>query len=82
MNSNFNLIRKESPWGIIKFIHFRDNKEHTFYSCINDLSGDRLSAFGGDAPGINDEMKWVKSVFRGIKKKSSKVISYEGTIKF
>ena len=82
MNSSFNLIRKESPWCIIEFIHFKDKKKHVFYSCINDMSGDRLSAFDNDPPSVNDELKWVKSVLRDIKNKAIEVISYEGTIKF
>lgn len=82
MDSNFPLIRKEAPWCVIEFIHFKGEKKHVFYSCVNDMSGNRLSAFDNDSPSVNDELKWVKSVIRDIKNKAVKVISYEGTIKF
>lgn len=74
------LADKTQPWGIITFIR-SDNKEHTFYTCINSLSGSRLSAFDNDSPSINESMKYIKSVFKDIRKKA-KVISYEGTKHF
>lgn len=68
------LARKSCASGMIRFIHFRDGKEHKFYSVVNDMSGDRLSAFDGDPPTINDSLKWVRSVFRDIRRKSTKVL--------
>jgi hypothetical protein len=64
----------EKPWGEIKFIH-TDGKEHIFYSYINEMSGNRLSAFDNDPPSINDPIKWVKSVFRDIRKKATVIES-------
>ena len=54
----------KKPWGVIRFIH-KDGTEHQFYSYINDMTGNRLSAFDSTAPTIG-EMPWVKSVFRDI----------------
>ena len=68
------LARPNCKSGKIRFIHFRDNKEHYFYSVVNDMTGDRLSAFDGDAPTIDDSLTWVRSVFRDIRRKSTKVI--------
>lgn len=70
----------KKPWGIARFRH-SDGKIHEFYSVINEMSGNRLSAFDCDAPGIDDEMAWIKSVFRDIHKKATEV-EYKGTIKF
>lgn len=64
--------------GRIDFIHFRDGKKHYFYSCVNDMTGSRLSAFDSDPPTINDDLRWVKSVFRDIRKKATKVMSCIG----
>ena len=64
------LAQKNSLSGKIRFIHFRDGKEHYFYSVINSLSGSRLSAFDDNAPTIDDSLKWVRSVFRDIKQKA------------
>lgn len=74
------LVDKTKPWGEITFIHFKDGSTRKFYSCVNDMSGSRLSAFDSDAPGIDDPMPWVKSVFKGIHQKATKVLSCEGTI--
>lgn len=74
-----NLIDKNKPWGIIRFIH-KDGKEHEFYSCINKMTGDRLSAFDTLPPFVNESLYWAKSVFRDIKNKSKQVISFEGNI--
>lgn len=70
------LARPNVPSGQIKFIH-SDGTKHTFYSVVNDLSGDRLSAFDSSAPSINDTLKWVKSVFRDIRAKA-KVLEVVG----
>ena len=73
------LISTDAPWGEISFIH-TDDTPHSFYSGINEMTGSRLSAFDSDAPGIDDPMSWVRSVFRGIHKKSLRVVSCNGNI--
>lgn len=75
------LTDLKRPWGVIRFIH-KDGTEHEFYSVVNRMTGDRMSAFDGDAPGVNDGLAWVKSVFRDIYSKSNKVLGYEGSLKF
>ena len=55
--------------GQIRFIH-SDGTEHKFYSVINTLSGSRLSGFDGSPPSVDDSLKWVKSVFKDIRKRS------------
>lgn len=72
------LARPGVKSGKIRFIHFRDGKEHYFYSCVNDMSGNRLSAFDNDSPNIGDSLAWVESVFRDIRKKATKVIDCIG----
>jgi hypothetical protein len=74
------LADTSKPWGVIAFIH-SDGTEHKFYTAVNEMSGNRLTAFDSDAPGIDDEMPWIKSVFRDIRKKS-KVLGYAGTKHF
>lgn len=75
-----NLIDKNKLGGEIRFIHFRDNKPHTFHSYINEMSGNRLSAFDNNPPTINDELSWIRSVFTDIHNKSPNIISCEGNI--
>lgn len=72
------LARPGVKSGKIRFIHFGDGKEHCFYSCVNDMSGNRLSAFDNDPPNIGDSLAWVESVFRDIRKKATKVIDCIG----
>jgi hypothetical protein len=72
------LARAGVKSGKIRFIHFRDGKEHTFYSCVNDLTGDRMSAFDNDPPAINDPLPWIQGVFKDIRKKATKVIDCIG----
>lgn len=76
------LCDMTKPWGIIRFIHFRDGTERKFYTMVNEMSGSRLTAFDGDPPEIDDPMPWIKSVFRDIRKKATKVLSYQGTKHF
>lgn len=76
------LTDTSKPWGVIRFIHFRDGKEHEFYSVINEMTGSRMTAFDCDPPGIDDPMPWIKSVFRDIHKKSTKVLEFAGTKHF
>jgi hypothetical protein len=63
--------------GAIEFIH-SDGSKHRFYSTINRLTGDRLSAFDNEAPTVNDSIRWVKSVFRDVRAKAA-VTSVVGT---
>ena len=79
MNFVENLADKKKPWGYIKFIH-KDGKEHEFYSCVNRLNGNRLSAFDSHSPYVNESVKWAKSVFRDIFTKSKGVLEFEGNI--
>lgn len=72
------LARPGAKSGKIRFIHFRDGKEHCFCSCVNDLSGSRLSWFDSDAPSVDDPLTWVRSVFKDIRKKSTKVLEVIG----
>jgi hypothetical protein len=74
------LTDTTQPWGVITFIH-SDGKEHTFYSAINKLSGSRLTAFDNEPPSVDDDMPWIKSVFRSIRRKA-KVTGYGGTKHF
>ena len=71
------LARPNTKAGMIRFVH-SDGKEHKFYTCINDLSGSRLTAFDDNAPSVNDSVAWIKSVFRDIRRKSSRVIDSIG----
>lgn len=71
------LARPNEKSGKITFIHPHDNKEHYFYTCINDLSGSRMSAFDNETPGIDDSKAWIKSIFKGIREKAT-VISEIG----
>ena len=75
MNS---LVDKTKPYGRIEFIH-KDGKKHVFYSVVNEMTGSRHSAFDGDPPGLNDDMVWIKSVFRDIHKKAT-VLKTEGKL--
>ena len=79
MNFVENLVDKKKPWGYIKFTH-KDGKAHEFYSCVNRLNGDRLSAFDSHSPYVNESVKWAKSVFRDIFTKSKGVLEFEGNI--
>ena len=72
------LADKSKPWGHIEFIH-KDGKKHYFWSYVNKLNGNRLSSFDNEAPYIDKNSKWAKSVFSDIFKKS-KVLSYDGNI--
>lgn len=72
------LADTNKPAGMIRFIHFRDGKEHSFYSVVNSLSGSRLSAFDDNAPDVGDSVAWVKTVFRDIRAKATKIIENIG----
>jgi hypothetical protein len=64
--------------GSIRFAR-PDGSTHEFSSWVNSLTGDRLSAFDGNPPTINDSLSWVKSVFRDIQAKA-KVMEKIGNI--
>lgn len=74
------LTDRALPWGVITFIH-TDGKEHKFYTSVNEMSGNRLTAFDNDPPGIDDSMAWIKSVFRNIRRKAE-VTGFVGTKHF
>jgi hypothetical protein len=76
------LCDMSEPWGVIRFIHFRDGSERKFYTMSNNMTGSRMTAFDDDPPDIDDPMPWIKSVFRDIRKKATKVLNYEGTKHF
>ena len=38
-----------------------------------------MTAFDNDPPSIDDSMPWIKSVFKDIHKKATKVLKYQGT---
>jgi len=46
------LARPRVKSGQIKFICYTDGKEKTFSTCINSLSGDRMSWFNDDPPSV------------------------------
>ena len=64
------LAEPHEKSGKIRFIYFKDGKEHYFYSCVNSLTKNRMSAFDGNAPTINDPLSWVRSMFKKIRDKS------------
>lgn len=73
------LADASKPWGVITFIH--NGKTHSFSTFVNQMTGDRMTAFDNDAPGINDAMGWIHGVFQGISA-AGKVVSYKGTRHF
>ena len=77
---NLNIVNQSKPFAEIKFIH-KDGKQHSFYTAVNDLTGNRISGFDGAAPSIDDSMSWIMTVFRDIYKKA-KVIEISGDKKF
>ena len=74
------LTDKSKPWGYIRFIHI-DGSENIFWSCVNSMGGSRLSSFNDKAPSINDDMSWVKGVFKKIRTTPNiKVLEEVGTL--
>lgn len=67
------LTDLSQPWCVARFTHFQDGKTHQFYSAINTMTGNRLSAFDNDAPSIGDPVEWVRTVLRDIQAKASNV---------
>ena len=72
------LAKPRVKSGQIKFICYRDGKEKTFSTCINSLSGDRMSWFNDDPPSVDNGARWAKSVFSDIRVKATKVIDVIG----
>ena len=72
------LADETKPAGRIKFIHFRDGKEHYFYSAVNEMTGDRLSAFDASAPIIGQTVDEVRKIFANIRKKATSIIECIG----
>ena len=70
------LTDLSKPWAVILFIH-SDGTEHIYYTAVNRLSGNRLSAFDHEAPSIGDNAR-VKSVFNNIRNKA-KVLGFAGS---
>ncbi len=64
--------------GMIRFIHKKDGAEHTFKTCVNKLTNDRLSWFDNDAPEINTPISDIKKMFKNIREKSARVIESIG----
>lgn len=75
------LTDKTLPHGEIRFIH-SDGKEHRFYTAVNEMTGDRLSAFDNSAPTLNESLSSIRATFSRIRATAQKVISYEGTKHF
>lgn len=74
------LARAEEKSAFIRFVHI-DKKEHTYSTCVNDLTGDRMSWFDNDAPDVNQPLSEIKRMFKNINKKAVKVIEYQGDFK-
>lgn len=72
------LARPGEKSGKIRFIHFRDGKAHTFYTCVNDLTGSRMSWFDNNAPDVGESLSYIKTVFRDIRKKATEVLECVG----
>jgi len=70
------LTDAAKPYIVIRFI-YTDGKEHEYYSAVNEMTGSRLSAFDNSPPDIDDDLKYVKSLVRRIKKecKVTEIIS-------
>lgn len=71
------LALNGKPSGKIVFIH-SDDQRHEYYSVINSLTGDRLSAFDNNAPTVNQSVKLVQTIFNNIRRKAKMVISVIG----
>ena len=75
------LAADDCPCGKIRFIHFKDGKEHEFGFATNQLSNSILAWFDSDAPYVCEGTAWIKSVVRDIYKKSTKVVEHIGDFK-
>jgi hypothetical protein len=59
----------------------KNGTTHHFYSCINEMTGSRLSAFDSDPPRIDDGMAWVQRMIRNIQA-NEKVLSFNASKHF
>ncbi len=69
------LTDLDSPWIVVEFIH-SDNTPHKFYSVVNQLSGNRLSAFDSAAPYIDHTLKEIRSIIKKIQSNAKDVKIY------
>ena len=76
---NMSIVDTTKPWVRIHFLH--EGKETSFYSAVNEMTGDRLTAFGSAAPTIGHTLKEVRTIIKNIKARSGGIISIEGTLK-
>lgn len=72
------LADPDKPQGMIRFIH-SDGEEHTFFYCVNSMSGDSLCWFDDDPPNVNDPKAFIMSVLRDIREKA-KVLEESGPL--
>lgn len=71
------LADETKPFVKIQFIA-KDGKEHSFCSCVNSLSGDRLSWFDNSPPTINNSLKFLRDMIKVIKQ--DKIIEQIGKL--
>jgi hypothetical protein len=72
------LADTTKPWVRVEFTR-ENGAKASFYSYINEMTGDRISGFGSEPPSLNDEMTWIKSVIKNIRKRCADV-SVTGSI--
>lgn len=81
MKSNFETVKApmltdlDSPWIVVEFIH-SDNTPHKFYSVVNQLSGNRLSAFDSAAPYIDQPLTEIRAIIKKIQSNAKDVKIY------
>ena len=64
------LADTKAKAGRIRFKHEGNGPEFCFSTCVNNMTGDRMSWFNNDPPFVNDTLKWVRSVFKDIREKT------------
>ncbi len=72
---DLSLVETSKPWGCVDFLH--NGNETRFYSAVNRLNGDRLSAFNHNAPTIND-LKGDRVTFKNILKSPGFILATSG----
>ncbi len=75
------LAADDCPCGKIRFIHFKDGKEHSFGFATNEMSNSILAWFDSSPPSIETGHAWIKSVVKDIYKKATKVVEHIGDFK-
>ena len=73
------LSRPKTPQIVIEFM--REDKKHVYYSCVNDLTGERLSGFDDSLPYVNNTIAEVRAIIKRIKL-DSKVFGLSATKPF